>query len=180
MVGARGVATTAVLTALLFLQEEALSFVPNVQLTFVLLLVIGAVAGGGYGTLAVAVHVLLDNTVNGSLSPAVVVPMFIGYEITMLLGRLIRGRSAVLAAAVGGAASWLYCMCFALSMAAAAALAGDPFSLKGYLIADIPFEIVLVVCSVVTVLALYKPLVNAAARAAGGFHGRSSRSARAE
>jgi hypothetical protein len=65
------------LAAILFAQEEILTAIPNVQLTFLLVCCYGATVGVGYGTLIISIHVLLDNIVMGSLTPFIMIPQFI-------------------------------------------------------------------------------------------------------
>ena len=74
------------LAAVLFAQEAALSFLPNIQATFLLVLLYGACLGMGGGTLIVTVHVLLDNLFFGVMSPYLLIPMWLGYELTLLCG----------------------------------------------------------------------------------------------
>ena len=83
---------TALLTAIIFVQEELLSFIPNVQLTVLLLVVYGAYCGPKWGTIIVLLHVFLDNLFVGSLTIYVMLPMFIGWEIIMLASYFVRKK----------------------------------------------------------------------------------------
>ena len=76
----------AMFIAIIFAQEEALTAIPNVQLTVLLLMVYGAVVGQFWGTVIVLVHCLFDNLFMASLRPEVFIPMAIGWEIVMLFG----------------------------------------------------------------------------------------------
>ena len=78
------VVVTAILTAIIFVQEEALSFIPNVQLTVLFLVLYGAYCGPKWGTAIVLMHVLLDNLFVGSMTLYVILPMFIGWEAILL------------------------------------------------------------------------------------------------
>ena len=142
------------LAAILFAQEEILTVIPNVQLTFLLVCCYGATVGVGYGTLIISIHVLLDNIVMGSLTPFIMIPQFIGLFIALLLGYLLRNKNEYIQALGSALACILYSWAYI------------PFNIVyfnvkfiPYLIADIPFELILVVTSLVTVILLYKPIV---------------------
>lgn len=138
---------------ILFLQEQVLSFIPNVQFSFLIVITIGAVIGLKWGSLVVLIHVIADNLIWGSVVPHVIIPMFIGWEITLLVGYLTRNAKQYLVIGCGILASLIYCWLFI------------PFniiflkvSFWPYFIADIPFEIILVISTVLTLLWLYVPL----------------------
>jgi flagellar biosynthesis protein FliQ len=48
-------------TAILFVQEELLTFIPDVQFTFMLVMLYGATMGPLYGSIIVVLHVIFDN-----------------------------------------------------------------------------------------------------------------------
>ena len=58
----------AMFIAIIFAQEEALTVIPNVQLTVLLLMVYGAVVGPLWGTVIVLAHCLFDNLFMASLN----------------------------------------------------------------------------------------------------------------
>lgn len=143
------------LTTILFAQEEILTFIPNVQLTFLLVCCYGATVGLGYGTMIIGIHVILDNIVMGSLTPFIMIPQFIGLFIALLFGYLFRNKNEYIQAIFSAIAVLLYSWAFI------------PFNIFyfnvkfiPYLIADIPFELILVVTSLVTIILLYKPIVT--------------------
>ena len=144
---------TALLTAIIFVQEELLSFIPNVQLTVLLLVVYGAYCGPKWGTIIVLLHVFLDNLFVGSLTIYVMLPMFIGWEIIMLASYFVRKKNIYIKASVAGIGALLYCGIFVLS-----SVVFYKVDFKAYVAADIIFEIILVVCSVITVLWLFNPI----------------------
>ena len=143
------------LTAILTVQEEALTFIPNVQLTFLLIIVYGATIGLLDGTIVVLVHLILDNLIMNSFTPYIMIPMFIGLEIALITGYLLRNKKEWVVAIFAGLAGFIYCMLFFGSTVLFYSVEPIP-----YLIADIPFEVVLIACNIVTVLFLYKPLVK--------------------
>ena len=50
-----------VLTTILFVQEQVLTFIPSVQFTFFLIILYGATRGMGYGIIIAVINVLLYN-----------------------------------------------------------------------------------------------------------------------
>lgn len=142
----------AMLTAILFVQETVLSWIPNVQLSVFLVMVYGATLGLPKASAVITLHVLLDNMLWGSFSPVTTLPMWLGWLTVTFIGYLL--RKAPLAAIVGGAVagSLLYCWWFV------------PFNYLflnihpiAYLGADLVFEIILCCSSVLTVMFCYRP-----------------------
>ncbi len=151
----RRLTLTAMLTCILFVQEELLMMIPNVQLTVLLIFLYGAVCGPGYGTVIVLIHVFLDNLVMGSMTPQVMIPMTIGWEITMLLGCFAEKIKAKLwlKCVLSALGSLIYCWVFVVVNILF--LQVDPIV---YITADIPFEVIIAVCSIVTVMFIYEPI----------------------
>jgi len=143
------------LTAILIVQEELLTVIPNVQFTFLLIISYGATIGIIDGTLVVLVHVIVDNLVMNSFMPSVMIPMFVGLEIALIFGYLLRNKKEWIVAIFAGIAGFIYCMVFWGSTIFFYSV--EPIS---YLISDIPFEVILITCNVITILFLYKPLIN--------------------
>lgn len=143
----------AFMTVILFVQEELLTFIPNVQFTFLLMAVYTAVFGLKRSMMIVFVHVMLDNIVMGSMTPIVVIPMLIGYIIYVTLIYLVKNKNLVVIVLVASLGSLIYCYTFMV----ANALFLD-INIYAYFIADIPFEILLVLSTVLTITYLYRPL----------------------
>ncbi len=141
------------LTALLFVQEELLSFIPNVQFTFILIMLYGAVLGPKKASLIVLVHVLLDNLFMSSFIPTVILPMLIGHEINMLIGYFLKGKNTIILSIGITISSIIYSFLFFISTIFIFKI--DPIA---YLLADIPFDIILILCNILCVILLYDPL----------------------
>ena len=148
----------SLLTAVLFAQEAALTFLPNIQATFLLVLLYGACVGMGGGTMIVTVHVLLDNLLFGSLSPLLLLPMWVGYEVTLLAGYFLRRRSEYTVCVAGVLCAALYCFLFAGTYVVTCISRGSSIALGAYLVADLPFMALLVGSTALSVLFLYRPL----------------------
>lgn len=149
----RRLALIAVLITILFVQEELLSIIPNVQLTFLLLVVYSSVLPLSNSLLIVLVHVLLDNLFMQSFNVQTMVPMLLGYLPTIFLSYLFKNKNEYILASVGVVGSILYALSFAL-------LNVYFFDTKliPYIIADIPFTIILCMSSALSILFLYKPI----------------------
>ena len=142
-----------VLTTILFVQEEVLTFIPSVQLTFFLIILYGATLGIGYGSIIVVIHVLLDNLYMSSFTIFTIGPMLIGYEITLICGYLLRNKSEWIIALASALCAIIYTALFIPVNIVIYNV--DPLA---YIVADIPFDIVLVCCNFICVILLYKPL----------------------
>ncbi len=143
----------SLMAVILFVQEEALTILPNIQLTFLLISVYAAVFGIKYSLLVVAIHVTLDNIVMGSFTPIVMIPMFIGYVILVIVMNLLKDSKLVFKVIAASICSWIYCMVFLI----ANALFLD-INVREYFIADIPFEILLILSTIFTITYLYNPI----------------------
>ncbi|MFA5289792.1 MAG: hypothetical protein WC351_01955 [Candidatus Izemoplasmatales bacterium] len=150
---------TSMLLAVLVVQELALSSIPNVQLTFVLLLVYAAVLPGYQLGILVLAYVFLDNLIFGSLNFFIVVPMLIAWTLYVFLGRLLRNRSIIVILVFVTIFSFFYGWIF-IPFAYFQFYQGVPGAIKALIVADIPFDLILAVNGYFTTLALYRPLVG--------------------
>lgn len=154
---AKDITVIAAFAAILFIQEELLSFLPNVQLT-VFLLVLYAKKLGFIRTFAIIlIHVALDNLVMGSFNLVYVPAMLIGWTfvplLVMIFGR--KTENPLLLGIIGASGSFLYSWSFILPNYIIYHI--DPLV---YLAADILFEVILAACGFVSVLVLYKPMAK--------------------
>ncbi len=143
------------MTVLLFVQEELLTFIPNIQLTFLLIAVYTCVFKLKYTFMCIFVHVILDNMIMGSLTPVVFIPMLIGYMIYASLIYIVRNKNLFFITLFGVIGSLIYCYLFLLVN-----VTFLDVNFMAYFIADIPFEILLVLSTIFTILYLYKPLTK--------------------
>ena len=63
---AKDIAVIAILAVVLFIQEEVLTFLPNVQLTVFLIVLYTKKLGFKKTTIIILIHVILDNLVMGA------------------------------------------------------------------------------------------------------------------
>lgn len=140
--------------AILFVQEELLTFIPNIQLTVFLIVLYSKKLGFVRTTFIIVIHVLLDNLVMGSLNPFYTPTMLVGWMlIPILVCTLCRKTNTPwILAIIGVLCSFLYSWSFILPNYIMYDI--NPWM---YLASDIVFEGILAGCSFITILLLYKP-----------------------
>lgn len=141
------------LTAILFVQEEMLAFIPNIQFTFLLMLLYGSVLGPKRASIIMVIHVMLDNLFMSSFGVFTIVPMLIGYEITILFGYIFGKRNEYLLSVFAGLSAIIYSLLFI-------PINIYVYDVKPivYIISDIPFTAIMAICNIFCVIYLYKPL----------------------
>jgi len=151
----KDITVIALLTAILFVQEELLTFIPNVQLTVFLLVLYSKKLGFFRTSIIVVIHVILDNLIIGSFSLIYTPAMFIGWELIPVIICTVfkKTESNVVLAFAGILSSLLYSWVFILP-----ACILYKMSFVAYMIGDVLFEIILALSSFVSILLLYKPL----------------------
>lgn len=143
----------ASMATILFVQEQLLTFIPNVQLTFLLISLYTVVFGFKKTSLIIFIHVLLDNVIMGSFNPIVMLPMYIGYEICSLLVYCVREKNIISIIIMASIGSIIYCLAFMIANAFFLNI-----DILTYYLADIPFEIILVISTILSIMYLFKPL----------------------
>ncbi|MGI6392412.1 MAG: hypothetical protein ACOX16_02205 [Candidatus Izemoplasmatales bacterium] len=150
----RQVILTGMFLAILVVQEQLLIFLPNIQLTVVLIMVYASFMPSHLLGFLIVGYVFLDNLIMGSFSIIYTPPMLIAWILLAVIGRLVRNSSMIVvllsAFLFGFVYGWIYI----------------PFSMIvhgidifwPYLLADLPFEITMALNNYLTVLILYKPL----------------------
>jgi len=142
---------------ILFIQEQFLTFFPNFQLTFLLMMVYSRTFGFRLTSIIIIVHVILDSLLYGGImflySPFMIIAyLFIPLSMTTIFKRVKNDFTlALISMLYGFIYSWIFLIPVVLIM---------ELPLVPYLIADIPFEILLVVSNFITVLLLFRPLVK--------------------
>lgn len=146
----------AILAAVLFVQEFALSFIPNVQLTQCLIAIYYYSFGLIDTIIIITIHVFLDNLTMGSFGLLYTPAMYIGWLLLPILLHIFRkNQNKFFSATIVGIHGIIYSLCFAIVNAI---ITEVPF--VTYLISDIPFEVILVVNGFVTTLLLKDKLVE--------------------
>ena len=147
----------ALFAAVLFVQEQLLSFLPNIQMTMLLIMVYTRVFKIPKTTIIVLIHVILDNLINGSFNIVFVLTMFLGWEnVVIVTGTVLKNNDNTFVLSLYSILfTLIYCLLFALS----ATLVFDT-SFIAYITNDILFTIIMCVSSFVSVLWLFMPLTK--------------------
>ena len=151
----KDITLVAILTALIFILEQALSLVPFVQLTIFLLILYSKKLGVIKTLIVIIVHVLLDNLASGYFNVLFVLFMIIGYSFIPIIINTAAKKveNPIILSLFGIIFSLLYSWimlipsCIVFEMEFVECFVGD-----------IPFEIGLLVSSFISVFLLYKPL----------------------
>ncbi len=153
----RDCAFIAIFAALLFVQQYALSFLPNVQLTVLLLFVYSKIFGTKKTLVIILIHILLTNFVWGSLNLIYTPAMFIGYAlIPISLNTIFKKVTNIyILSLLGLILSLVYCWCFIIP-----SMLLTEISFVAYIIGDIYFELIVAVSSFVSILWLYERLLG--------------------
>jgi energy-coupling factor transport system substrate-specific component len=151
----KDITTIAILTTILFVQEEALTFLPNIQLTVLLIVLYSECLGWWRTSLIVLIHVILDNVVMGSLNYIYTPFMLLGWELIPLLLRTVfcRVQKPLPLAFLGILFSFLYCWLLLIPTFLVTEASFWP-----YFLTDLPFELILAASSFLSILWLYSPL----------------------
>jgi len=147
----------ALFSAVLFIQEQFLTFIPNVQLTIFLIILFSKKLGVLKTFLIIIIHVIIDGLFTSSLGIIYTPFIFIGLLIIPItLHTIFKKISSTIALSLLSVLyaviySWLFLIPFVYILHV------DPVT---YIIADIPFQLLLASSSFMSTLALYKPSSN--------------------
>lgn len=142
----------AILTTILFVQEQLLSFIPNVQLTVFLLVIYSKVLDFKKTSIIVLLHTLLDNIINGSMNIIYFPFMLLGWMLIPIFITTVfkKTENSLILGLIGIAFSFIYCWLFMIPQIIIYNV--DIFE---YLLSDLFFEIALAISSFLTILWLY-------------------------
>ena len=147
----------AFLAILLFVQEEVLTFLPNIQLTVFLLVLYSKKVGMKRTSFIILIHVLFDNLLMGSFNLYYVPFMFLGWLLipTLLQTVFKRVDDSFSLAMLGILFSFLYSWIYLIPGIFLYQI--DPV---GYFMSDILFEVLLAISSFLSILWLNDPCAN--------------------
>jgi energy-coupling factor transport system substrate-specific component len=145
----------ATLANIIFIFEYALAFLPNIQLTVLLLILYSKVLNLKKAIIVLTVYFILDMLVYGGLLIAYIPFMYIGWLIIPISLNTVfkKVEDSFKLALLAILFSFLYSWVFIIP---SVFIFNIPF--LGYLIADIPFELTLASSSYLSVIFLYDPL----------------------
>jgi energy-coupling factor transport system substrate-specific component len=153
----KDIALISILASILFVQQIALSFIPNVQFSTLLVVLYAKVLGFKKTTMIILIHVLMINLLSplGPVIPLLIPAMIIAWIlIPIILSTILRKVESTIYLAIFGLFfgfiyGWVFIPFVVLFLDA-------PF--QPYLLMDIPFEIVMGISNFITILWLYEPL----------------------
>lgn len=150
----KDIAIIAIMTTILFVQEQLLSGLPGIQLSIFLIILYAKKFGLAKTSLIVFLYVILDNFYMSSFS--------LMYTPTMLLGWMLipltlctffkKVESPIFLGLLGIVYSFIYSWLYVIPNYLIMYI--DPVT---YIASDLIFEIILAVCSFVSIIILYKP-----------------------
>ncbi len=143
---------------IIFVQEQLLMFIPNVQLTTVLIILFVSVFTFKESFIMILVYVLLDNLFLGGLNPFTIGAMLTAWMLIPIAWHTVLGktRNIQVLAFFGFIFGFIYGFVFIpFTM-----IQTEVFELWPYMLADLPFQGIMATTNFLTVLWLYEPLYN--------------------
>lgn len=154
----KDIAIMAMMTALIFVQEQALTFLPNINFTHLFIALAFYILGLPKTLIVVGCYSLLDNIFMGSLNPFYTPAMIISWMLFPILlyffGKIFKSRR-LMPAIVGAGHSLIYSWVFLLI---SCLIYKTPF--VPYLTADIIWELILCLTSFITIFFLLQPILK--------------------
>jgi energy-coupling factor transport system substrate-specific component len=152
-------ALIAVCSAILFVQQYALSFLPNVQATILLLVVYTKMLGFKKTSIIIIIHVIVYNMLApfGTVMPLHFISMAFGYlVIPILLTTVFKKVNKPITLAIFG---FFHGFLYGWSFIPITVFVMDiPF--LEYFLMDLPYEFIMAISSFLTILWLYEPIVK--------------------
>ncbi len=150
-------ALIAVLASILFVQQIALSFLPNIQFTALLIVLYSRVIGFKKTIFIVVIHVFAINILSpfGPVIPMQIPAMLLGWLLIPIMLHTVfkKAESAWSLAIIGFLFGFIYGWLF---IPVSIWILDIPF--LTYFYADVLFEIIMAVSNFLTILWLYEPL----------------------
>ncbi|GEM_PF-248469 len=146
----------AMSVTILFVQEQLLVVLANVQFTMLLIVLFSSVFTLRETLVLIFVYVIVDSLYMGAFNPFYMTPMLLAWSLVPVLHRLVLKRTtdevklAIFGCLYGFIYGWIFIPFVMIQTGI------DRF--WPYLLADLPFEIIMAVSNTVTILWLYAPL----------------------
>jgi len=146
----------AMSVTIIFVQEQALMFIPNVQFTVLLIVLFVSVFTLRESLAMIFVYVLLDNLYMGTFNPFYMIPMFTGWAmIPVFYHTILRGTKNEVKLAVFGI---FFASIYGFMFVPFNMIQTGIYNPVPYILADLPFQLVMAVSNFFTILWLYQPL----------------------
>ena len=151
----KDIALMAIFTAILFVQEQLLNFIPNVSLTIFLMVLFSKKLGFIKSMIIITSHVLLDNLFMSSFNVVFVGFSLLGYYVIPIsLNTVFKKVNNNIILGILG-------FCFALIYSWAYIIPNVivlDINVREYMIADILWELTLGLSSMLSIILLYNPM----------------------
>lgn len=153
----REMALVAMCAVLIFAQEQALVFLPNIQLTTLLILVFSRFFKLRSAFIMVWIYVFLDHLLMGGFSILYTPSALLAWSMIPLASHTFLVTSRPLPLALSGFIfgflyGWMYLPAWMIQYGMRDAWL--------YLVADFPFEVIMAITNFLTILWLYEPLTQ--------------------
>ena len=154
----RDLVTISFCAVILFIMDELLQSLPNIQLSVFLLILFSRKCGLKKTALIIVIYVLLDSFFMGAVHPLYVSFMILGWmNIPLLLNTVFKGiEDEFRLALISIPCALIYCWIFIIPNVIVLKM-----NFANYMAADLPFEALLAVSSFLSTLWLYKPCSKA-------------------
>lgn len=155
----KDIAIIAACISIVFVQEQILAFLPNIQLTILLLVVYSKKLGFIKTLIIVLIHTFLDCLVTGSLNLYYFPFMFLGWGLIPFIICLFlkKCESSLILAFMGILFALLYSWIYIIPNMLIPNGSISEVGIINYIISDFIFEILLAASSFISILWLYKP-----------------------
>ena len=146
----------AMAVTILFVQEQMLMFMPNIQFTTLLIILFVTMFTFKESVVIIGVYVFLDNLFLGGLNPVYTPAMLIAWMLIPILWHTVLRRTtnvrtlAFFGLVFGFLYGWVFIPFTMIQVGI--------FDIGPYLLADLPFELLMAGTNFVTILWLYEPL----------------------
>jgi len=146
----------AMAVTIIFVQEQLLMFLPNVQLTTLLIILFVTVFKFKESVIMIVVYVLLDNLFLGGLNPFTMGAMLAAWMLIPIAWHTVLGKTRnVQALAIFG---FVFGFVYGFVFIPFTMIQTEVFELWPYMLADLPFQGIMATTNFLTVLWLYEPL----------------------
>jgi hypothetical protein len=153
----RQLLTIAFAITITFVQEQVLLFIPNVQFTVLLIILFSSIFTFKESIVYVIGYVLLDSLYMGGFNLFYMVPMLLSWALIPMLYHTVLKKTSN--EYILGGFAFIFGFVYGWMFIPFNMLQTGIYNVVPYLIADIPFEIIMAVTGFVTVVWLYKPLL---------------------
>lgn len=148
----------AMAIAIIFVQEQLLLILPNIQFTVLLIILFVSVFSFKESVIMIIGYVFLDNIYFGGLNFFILTPMLMAWLLIPVLYHTVlnKTKNEIILAIFALVFGVVYGMMFVPFRM----LQIGVYNIAPYIISDLPFQLIMSLTGLITVLLLYKPLLQ--------------------